>query len=214
VTLGIDVSRWQGVIGWSQVAAAGVRYAWINASNQDPGPHYRGALAAGVIPGLYWRLPADVDPAAAARQLSTAVNALKASGPGTLPPCLDLEDGTGNQAPRAQRFLAELRTRTGARRVAVYSGAWFFQNLIGEAWADPDVVLWIADYGSPVGRPRYLSPRVAVHQHSATGQIPGINGNVDLNHALWPLDRLTGRTGAAVPPVAVRPPEFPDDDDP
>jgi GH25 family lysozyme M1 (1,4-beta-N-acetylmuramidase) len=54
---------------------------------------------------------------------------------------------------------------------------------------------------------------VAVHQHSSTGQVPGISGNVDLNHALWPLDRLTGRTGAA-PPVVVRPPEFPDDDDP
>ena len=56
---------------------------------------------------------------------------------------------------------------------------------------DEDVLLWIAHYGKPPGKPGYLSPRVALHQYSQTGKIAGIAGDVDLNVALRPLDQLT-----------------------
>jgi hypothetical protein len=31
---------------------------------------------------------------------------------------------------------------------------------------------------------------VAIHQYSATGQVPGVAGNVDLNACIWPLSTL------------------------
>lgn len=194
---GIDVSRWQGPVDWARVAAGGYRFAYVNASNQDPSAHYRGARAAGLAVGLYWRLPAQANPVTAARAFALHVASLRAYGPGVLPPCLDLEDGTGDQSSRAARFLAELRVRTGSTRVALYSGAYFFRNALGEAWCDDDVVLWIADYSASPGTPRYLSDRVAIHQYSSTGQVPGVSGNCDVNRLRWPLDRLLGLDGPA-----------------
>jgi len=72
----------------------------------------------------------------------------------------------------------------------VYSGAAFFTDHIGEGWMDPDIQLWIAHYGRPPGQPRYLTPRVAIHQHSQTGTVPGISGSCDLDVAIWPLEKL------------------------
>jgi hypothetical protein len=137
-------------------------------------------------------LPANADLVAEARAFAVHVASLRAYGPGALPPVLDLEDGTGDQSGRAQRFLGELRTRIGHRRVGLYSGAWFFANQLGERWVDDDIMLWIADYSAPPGTPRYASPRVAIHQYSSTQRVPGIAGNVDVNRLRWPLDRITG----------------------
>lgn len=202
---GLDVSRWQGAIDWRRVAAAGYEFAYINASNQDPAEHLRGARAAGLATGLYYRLPATADPVTAARAFALHVASLRAYGPGALPPALDLEDGPGDQSARAQRFLGELRTRIGHRRVALYSGAYFFANQLGERWADDDVMLWIADYSAPPGTPRYVSPRVGLHQFSQTGRVPGVNGNVDLNRLRWPLARIVGLdTAVAVADNEVR----------
>ena len=72
----------------------------------------------------------------------------------------------------------------------LYSGTSFFKAHVGEEWMDDDIVLWIAHYGKPPGKPGYLSPRVAIHQYSQTGKVNGIAGDCDLNSAIWSLDRL------------------------
>ena len=65
---GIDVSRHQGAIDWPRVAAAGIRFAWIKATEggdyRDPafGRNWELAEAAGVRRGayhfVYWCRPA------------------------------------------------------------------------------------------------------------------------------------------------------------
>jgi len=82
----------------------------------------------------------------------------------------------------------------------IYSGVSFFKTQLGENWMDPNMVLWLAHYGRPPGQPGYLSPRVAIHQYSDAGKIPGITGNVDLNCAIWPLAKIiTGEDAELTP---------------
>lgn len=192
---GIDVSKWQGSPQWEKVAAAGIRFAYIKAS-EGGSPKYSttdaqhaGARKAGLAVGLYHYAQPAQSATSNADALAAQVNRLGAVE-GHLPPCLDLEVGTGNLAAWAKTFIARLRARTGCRKVMVYSGAAFFQDHIGESWMDEEVVLWIAHYGREPGKPRYLSPRVAIHQYSQSGRVNGVAGDCDLNAAIWPLEKL------------------------
>lgn len=193
---GIDVSRWQGSPDWPRVAASGIRFAYVKASEGDEPVYstvdsqHRGALSAGLAVGLYHYARPNRTPEANADAFAAQVNRLGAIA-GHLPPCLDLEEGTGQHLSGwAKRFIDRLRARTNCHSVMVYSGAVFFRDNIGESWMDDAISLWIAHYGRPPGQPGYLTSRVSMHQYSATGQVPGIEGNCDLNQTIWPMSRL------------------------
>ena len=57
--LGIDVSRWQGIINWAQVKADGFQFAIIKASeggtfvDPDFASNWAAAKAAGLVRGAY-----------------------------------------------------------------------------------------------------------------------------------------------------------------
>lgn len=197
MTVGIDCSAYQGVVDWPVTAEAGWEFAYIKATeglgfvSSALDGQWRGANLAGMTTGLYHFARPDTNtPEGEADHFAGQINRL--GGPGHLPPCLDLEVGSGDLGSWAFRFLKRVREKTGLTRVMVYSGAYFFRDHIGEMWMDPDIVLWIADYGATVGRPRYLSQRVAIHQYASDGRIPGITGSVDVNFALRPLGEITG----------------------
>lgn len=214
---GIDVSRWQGSPDWAKVARAGVKFAYIKASEGDSPVYstvdnqYRGAWGAGLVAGLYHYAKPNLSAEANADAFAQQVNRLGAVA-GHLPPCLDLEEGTGHLSGWAKRFVDRLRARTGCRSVMVYSGASFFRDQIGESWMDDAIYLWIAHYGRPPGQPGYLSSRVSIHQYSASGQIDGIAGDVDLNQAIWPMSRLI--VSASTPPTKTALAQDGDDDVP
>lgn len=192
---GIDVSRWQGTPNWAKVAAAGVAFAYIKGSEggnpkyQTTDAQHAGAQKNGIVTGLYHYAKPELSATANADAFAAQVNRLGAVA-GQLPPCLDIEEGAGNLSGWCDAFFDRLRERTGCRRVMLYSGTAFFNAHIGEGWMDSDVVLWIAHYGKPPGKPGYLSPRVALHQYSATGRIDGVAGDVDMNTTIWPLDQI------------------------
>lgn len=192
---GIDVASYQGSPDWAKVYRSGIRFAYVKASEgvrstySTTDAQFHGANAAGIATGLYHYAKPALSPESNAGALAAQVNRLGAVA-GHLPPCLDLEEGTGVLEPWARAFIAKLRALTGCRRVMVYSGASFFKDHIGEAWMDPDTGIWVAHYGRAPGKPAYLTDRVAVHQYSSTGQVPGITGHVDLNQSIWPLSRL------------------------
>lgn len=193
--LGIDTSSWQGQPDWAQVAASGRTYVYIKAGQGSSTSYptldaqFAGAKAAGLTVGLYLYADPTETPEANADALAAQVTRLGALD-GHLPPCLDLEVGSGDLSTWTQAFITRLRAQTGCTQVMVYSGASFFQAHIGEGWMDSDVALWIANYGRTPGNPSYLTPRVALHQYASDGSIPGISGSVDLNYAIWPLDQL------------------------
>lgn len=192
---GIDVASWQGSPDWRKVAAAGVGFVYIKASEgasssyPSLNSHYSGARAAGLAVGLYHYARVSKSPEANADSFAAQINRLGAVA-GHLPPCLDLEEGSGNLAGWADAFIRRLRLKTGCKKVMLYTGTSFFNTHLGEGWMDNDVSLWIAHYGKPPGKPGYMSPRVSMHQYSQTGQVAGIAGPVDLDVAIWPLEKL------------------------
>lgn len=193
--LGIDTASWQGKPDWVKVAAAGYKFAYVkaseggNAAYASADPQFNGATAAGLATGLYHFANPDISPTVNAAAFARQVLRLNATG-GHLPPCLDLETGSGDLTGWAKAFFNELRARTGVTRVMLYSGVSFFNAHIHEAQLDSDVLLWLAHYGVPAGKPGYASPRVTIHQYSATGSVPGIAGSCDIDYAVWPLDQI------------------------
>lgn len=192
---GVDTSSWQGVVAWSPVAVSGRSFVMIKACEgatpaySTVDSQYQGAVAAGLTVGLYCYALPNLSPEDSADALAAQALRLGAIN-GHLPLAVDIEEGSGDLAAWCQAFVARLRQQTGFQQVMVYSNASFFQNYISENWMDPDILLWIADYSSPPGRPSYWSPRVAIHQYSQEGQVPGVSGDVDLNYALYPLSQL------------------------
>lgn len=206
MTHGIDTASYQGVPDWNAVKGAGISFAYVKASEGASSYYptldqqFGGARAAGVAVGVYHYAKPALSPEANADAFAAQIKRVGALAPGCLPPCLDLEEGSGDLSGWAKRFVDRLRQQTGARRVMVYSGASFFQTRIGEAWMDADVAVWIAHYGRTPGQPAYLTPRVALHQFASDGQITGINGNVDRNFAIWTLDKIVGAPGPSGSP--------------
>lgn len=192
---GLDCSDNQGSINWAAVASSGIEFAYVklsegeNSSYSTAASQFNGATNAGLTTGGYcFAQPAyspQANAAAFAEQL-LALNAIE----GHLPPCLDLEVGTGYLGNWASTFVTELRRLTGCTRVMVYSSLSFFKTQITESWMDDDILLWLAHIGVPAGQVGYSSPRLALHQFSFSGQVPGVSGNVDLDVALMPLDEM------------------------
>lgn len=192
---GLDCSDNQGSINWAAVASSGIEFAYVklsegeNSSYSTAAAQFNGATAAGLTTGGYTFARPNYSPQANAAAFAEQLLALNAIE-GHLPPCLDLEVGTGYLGNWASTFVTELRRLTGCTRVMVYSSLSFFKTQITESWMDDDVLLWLAHIGVPAGQVGYSSPRLALHQFSFTGVVPGVSGNVDLDVALMPLDEM------------------------
>jgi GH25 family lysozyme M1 (1,4-beta-N-acetylmuramidase) len=213
---GIDVSRWQGEINWSAVRNAGIEFAYIKttdgAGHVSPTVDVQmaGARAAGLIVGAYHYGQPRNNPAADAHHFAGQLRRLNAWQAGNLPPCLDIEEQATRPAGWVRGFIDALRAELGRREVMVYASSSYVSGpLGGEGWADDGVTLWVAHYGRAPGQPGYLTPRVVMHQHSSTGRVPGIGGNVDLDLCMVDLSALAGRSTPAPGPAPVPPPPAP-----
>jgi lysozyme len=181
---GIDVSHWQGTVDWQRVAGDGVSFVFIKATEggdyTDPAfaANWAGAARAGVARGAYHFYRPQTGAAAQAQHFLRTVQ-LRA---GDLPPVLDVEvtDGqsAGAIAAGVRTWLETVERATG-RRPIVYTRASFWTSQMGAGFgAYP---LWVAHYGA-------ASPAVpsgwsgwTFWQHSDSGRVAGISGNVDLN---------------------------------
>lgn len=191
----IDVSRYQGLIDWAQVAAAGYKGAMLRAVSTnrklskradglyiDPTfeTNYRNAKAAGLDVGVYYYTYATSEAMADAELalLRQAVRGKEFS----LPVCVDVEENklkqlstldlsnlTAYALEQVERmgFYAQLYTYTS------YANAHLYMERLAMRW---DV--WLADY---TGKPPKVSFKYNAHQHTSSGNVPGISGNVDLN---------------------------------
>ncbi len=183
---GIDVSHHNGRIAWPKVAASGISFAYIKATEGrglvDPRfqENWRGASAAGVQPGAYHFYllcePADAQAANFIRQVEVRT--------GTLPPAVDLEHAHNCPPPGTREetldglrtFLAALSAEYGATPVIYTTPAFHAEWLEGEGFdAYP---LWVRAIGdTPPALP------YAIWQYDMRGRVPGIAGNVDRNRA-------------------------------
>lgn len=191
----IDVSRYQGLIDWAQVAAAGYKGAMLKtvSTNRklskradglyiDPTfeTNYRNARAAGLDVGVYYYTYATSEAMADAELalLRQAVYGKEFS----LPICVDVEENKLKQLStldlsnltayaleqvEKMGFYAQLYTYTS------YANAHLDMARLSGRW---DV--WLADYTGKTPKVRF---KYNAHQHTSKGSVPGINGPVDLD---------------------------------
>ena len=186
---GIDVSRYQGDVDWGRVAASGVRFAYIKATEggdvADPqfADHWYGAAAAGLPRGayhFYYFCRTGAEQATWFIQ-----NAPRETG--ALPPVLDMEWTRSRNCPQrpdaetvraeAASFLAIVSAYYG-RRPVIYTTVDFFEQ--NEMWRLSGYEFWLR---AVAGHPRdvYDGHHWTFWQYTGTGLVPGVSGQVDLN---------------------------------
>lgn len=205
----VDVSRYQGLIDWAQVAAAGYKGAMLKTvstnrklSKRADGLHidptfetnYRNARAAGLDIGVYYYTYATSE-AMADAELALLRQAVRGKEL-TLPVAVDMEDETlavlkpndlTNLAAyhleqiEKMGFFAQLYTYTS------YANVHLDMARLSSRW---DV--WLADY---TGKTPKVQFKYSAHQHSSEGRVPGISGNVDLNVTTVNYPRIIEKKG-------------------
>lgn len=183
---GIDVSRYQGRIRWSEVAASGVRFAWIKATEGATeiddrfAESWTGALYAGILRGAYAFLTSA--PAAAQADLFLRVY----PGGGELAPAVDLERGNNGQEPSvtaALEFVNVLEAELGRAPFVYCSPSYAATHLQGPEGRElaARCRLWLARWGrneEPEAPPPWGSWTAL---QTGAGPVPGISGKVDLD---------------------------------
>lgn len=173
---GIDVSHHQGAIDWHAVSSAGVRFAWIKAT--EGGDHrdrrfaenWAAARAAGIPVGAYHFFTFCRDP----EEQAANFLAVHPRDPGALPPVVDVELG-GNCAARPadlpdrlRRFGDRVEAALG-RRPVVYT-----TDEVRAVWVI-EGELWMRDiFREPPG------PWV-IWQYGYERHLPGVEGLVDVD---------------------------------
>lgn len=184
---GIDVSRYQRRIDWTQVRemedeGIRLRFAFIKATEGkalvDPYFSYNWEQSGqnGFLRGAYHYLsPLRSANTQAALYLMT-VNFTASD----LPPVLDVEEH-GNQSSdelrkKVTEWLQIVEKQTGKRPI-LYSNANFYKNYLAGYF--DEYPFWIAHYNQP--KPQDVGREWHFWQHSDKGNVKGINGPVDFN---------------------------------
>lgn len=184
---GIDISNWQGSIDFSQVKKSGVQIVYIEATEGDfyTDPYlqefYDGARSNGLLVGFYHFFTPAIPAIKQAEYFTSAISGLVSN-------CrliLDLEQAGGVSAQElsdmAVEFLKRVEDISGLS-TGLYTYASFANNNITTGYGLENYPLWIAEYGasSPESNPIW-GDKYAGWQYSDTGNIAGINTNVDLD---------------------------------
>jgi GH25 family lysozyme M1 (1,4-beta-N-acetylmuramidase) len=170
---GIDVSQFQGVIDWSQVAASGKQFTFMRASrtNLDKDPTFEtnaaGAVAAGLLVGPYhFVLPnsfgeagPETDPIADAQKFYAAAGHIMTTG--YLPPVIDAEAGStlgkAELSRWVNKFSDEIVRLTGVTPI-VYANSNYAKNFLDET-VSATHALWLARYNAG-NDPTQVDPQV------------------------------------------------------
>ena len=192
--LGIDVSHHQGIIDWSLVYNAGKVFAFVKATEgytyNDPRfvSNMQNGTQAGVWMGAYHFARPDNNTAISEAQhfVQIAGNFI---GRGYLPPVLDLEDPPGHDlqllytshelSEWVRTWLETVEQLTGVEPI-IYTNGRYTQYLESTLTS---YKLWIAEPDGNTNPPDNLNhwSDWSFKQYSWTGNVPGINGDVDLD---------------------------------
>ncbi len=178
---GIDVSRWQGEVNWSQVAADDVSFVMLGTRSKgevDPFFHrnIQGAVNAGIQTGVYIYSLATT-PEMAEEEADFVLNLIK-DYPVSYPVALDIEDDV--QASLSKEQLAAI-ANAFCRKIAgagyypiIYANEYWLNNRLNMSLMNYPV--WVARYSA---KPTYESP--VMWQATDSGSVKGIGGNVDID---------------------------------
>ncbi len=203
---GIDVSYWQSNIDWAKVKASGKKYAIMRASHAMKVDtkfdyNWKQCHAVGLHCGVYQYFEPAQDPIKQADLLLSMMGKL---GPGDLPPVIDVESKTDSTpsatAAAVAKWIAHVEKAVG-RKPMIYTGYYFWKDNVGSN-AFASYPLWHAQYCTSCC-PKIASPWTKWHfwQHSSTGSVSGISGNVDLNRWDGTAAALAAFAVTAAPPA-------------
>lgn len=191
-TLGIDVSKWNGNINWTEVKNSGVSYVIIRCGYrgsstgvlvQDPTfkKNIQGATAAGLKVGIYFFSQAvnEVEAVEEASMTLSLIKGYKIS----YPVFIDIE-GSGGRGD-----LIDKNTRTnvanafcqtmqnGGYTAGIYANKNWFETKMNTS-SLTKYKLWLAQYAA---EPTYKATKYDMWQYTSKGSVKGISGNVDMN---------------------------------
>jgi lysozyme len=188
---GIDVSKYQGDINWQQVRDAGVRFAWIKATEGGDvvdskfQANWEGARAAGIPRGAYhfmfWCRPWQEEANWFIRNVPVE--------PDALPPVLDVEATPQSKMCKRtlerDKTIADMRLilqeleRHYGKKPVIYSSVDFYQSMLFDG-ALSEYPIWVRStkYHPAV---RYGNRHWHIWQYASDGSVPGIQGAVDRN---------------------------------
>ncbi|MEM8571838.1 MAG: GH25 family lysozyme [Pseudomonadota bacterium] len=187
---GIDVSRYQGLIDWQEVAGSGIAFAFIKATEGGDliDPRFRenwfGAARAGVARGAYHYYYFCRTPEEQARWFISHVPRDHRA----LPPVLDMEwshrSPTCRLRPEPRQVRAQMHSYLGligrhyGRRPVIYTTVDFYHD--NELWRVRGYPFWLR---SVAGHPTetYEGQNWVFWQYTGTGRVPGIAGDTDIN---------------------------------
>jgi GH25 family lysozyme M1 (1,4-beta-N-acetylmuramidase) len=189
---GIDVSKWQGSIDWSQAKSA-VSFAIVRAGfrgsngaisvDSYAGTNIKNAKANGVKVGLYVYSRA-MNEVQAVEEASLAISVAKQYGGISLPIYIDMEADNQKSLSTAQRdaiVIAFCKTvKNAGYQAGVYANKnWLTNYLTPSSYTGYSI--WCAQYNTSCT----YGGRYDIWQYSSKGTIPGIKGNVDLDQSFF-----------------------------
>lgn len=190
----VDVSRYQGLIDWAQVAAAGYKGAMLKTvstnhklSNRSDGlyidptfeTNYRNARAAGLDVGVYYYTYATSE-AMADEELALLRRAVYGKE-FSLPVCVDVEENKLKQLSTLDLSNLTAYALEQVEKMGFYAQLYTYTGYKYEldmARLSSRWDVWLADY---TGKTPNVTFNYNAHQHTSKGAVPGITGNVDLN---------------------------------
>jgi GH25 family lysozyme M1 (1,4-beta-N-acetylmuramidase) len=190
---GIDVSQSNLSITWTNVKAAGIVFAYAEAtdgnSHIDPyfSSNWSGMKTAGIVRGAYAVFEPNVNGTAQANYFMSVMGALQ---PGDLPPMLEVDanddESAATIATNLSECIIEIEAQTG-RAPIVLTYPTFFSEYVGGSTNFSSWPLWITGYvvtcpTLPAGWTNW-----AIWQYSGTGTVSGISGP-----SLVDLDEFNG----------------------
>lgn len=230
---GLDVYSGTGTIDWSKVQASGRGFAFIKATQGDYNvqttfaTNWANALAAGVKRSPYHFFDGTVDGVV---QANTFLGELQTAGGlqvGDLPALLDIECPTSATEASAQAncehsgdsgwvdpttlkqrvydWLDTVQAATGRAPIIYSYPSWFAALQMTDAKL-ANYPLFIASYNSCATIPQPWTTAV-FWQYSATGTVPGVTGQADVDRFFGSADDLNAFTiqPAAAPDAGVDP---------
>ena len=190
----VDVSRYQGLIDWAQVAAAGYKGAMLKtvSTNRklskradglyiDPTfeTNYRNARAAGLDVGVYYYTYATSE-AMADAELALVREAVRGKEL-FLPVCVDVEENKLKQLSTLDLSNLTAYALEQVEKMGFYAQLYTYTGYKYEldmARLSSRWDVWLADY---TGKAPKVDFAYNAHQHTSKGAVPGINGPVDLD---------------------------------
>ena len=213
IVKGIDVSKWQGNIDWSQVAASGVKFAIIKCAGRSTGTgslyedpmfekNIQGAIANGIQVGVYFFSQA-LNVEEAYEEASMTVQ-LISKYQITYPVAFDWESASGYrvEGQLSKQALTDI-CNTFAAVVGsygytpmIYFNRSDWRNAVNTAELTSKYKTWLAtyfkdyyytstawDYGNAV--PEYPDIPYDIWQYGVTDTVPGISGWCDMDIAFF-----------------------------